>query len=268
MRISLELVPRDKNHLIEDLRYARENIPGIDTINIPDLLKFPIRSWEGCIYAKDYFRNTIPHIRAIDYEEENKLCRLVDFLIKNEIEEILIIRGDVSPDLRGTINPGASLELIKKIKSEIRDIKIYAAVDPYRNEIKKEMDYLKEKIDAGADGFFSQPFFDLRLLEIYADALRGFSVFWGVSPVITKKSREYWESRNRAYFPTHFESTMEWNILFARKVIRFCEENGFNLYFMPIRVDLRMYLNGIFNKHAPSLYSGQAAYHRQNILTL
>ena len=38
--------------------------------------------------------------------------------------------------------------------------------------MKKELDYTKKKIDAGADGLFSQPFFDLNLAEIYLDQLQ------------------------------------------------------------------------------------------------
>ena len=37
--------------LQRELQQVRENFPGINTINIPDLLKFSLRSWDACIQA-------------------------------------------------------------------------------------------------------------------------------------------------------------------------------------------------------------------------
>ncbi|WP_265351665.1 hypothetical protein [Leptospira soteropolitanensis] len=36
------------------------------------------------------------------------------------------------------------------------------------------------KIDAGADGFLIQPFFDLRLIDIFTEKLRGKNVYIGM----------------------------------------------------------------------------------------
>jgi len=105
-------------------------------------------------------------------------------------------------------------------------------------------------MDEGVEGFFSQPFFDLRLMEIYAEKLHNFEIFWGISPVITHKSKSYWESRNRAYFPKGFEPTMDWNLDFANKAMDFCRQTNGNIYMMPIRVNLEEYLSGIFQKNA------------------
>lgn len=51
-QISIELVPRNREDLLLELQQLRHHFPDIDTINIPDLLKFPLRSWEACILAK------------------------------------------------------------------------------------------------------------------------------------------------------------------------------------------------------------------------
>jgi methylenetetrahydrofolate reductase (NADPH) len=126
------------------------------------------------------------------------------------------------------------------------ELEIYGAFDPYRNNIRYELDYLLAKEEAGASGFMSQPFFDLRLLEIYAEYLEGKRVFWGVAPVLNEGNRNYWESRNRAIFPRSFRPGLSWNIEFAREVWNFCGSNSFNLYLMPIKVDLQTYLEGIF----------------------
>lgn len=249
MRISLELVPRDLEQLKNELELVQQSDFQIDTINIPDLLRFRTRSWEAAETVKGYFPNAIPHIRAIDFPMDQPFP-LTEQLIGKEIGEILIIQGDPCPESGKREYPNPTVDFIRKIKREIPSVKIYAAIDPYRVEIKREMDYMKAKMDEGVEGFFSQPFFDLRLMEIYSEKLRDFSVFWGVSPVVTDKSRAYWESRNRAYFPEGFQPTMEWNIRFAKQALSFCSERNYHLYLMPIRLDLKEYLQGLFSECA------------------
>ena len=46
-RISVELVPRSEETLREELKLIKEKINGVDLINIPDLLRMEIRSWQG-----------------------------------------------------------------------------------------------------------------------------------------------------------------------------------------------------------------------------
>ncbi|MGD2084887.1 MAG: methylenetetrahydrofolate reductase [Candidatus Aminicenantes bacterium] len=243
-RISLELVPRSEEKLITTLDHIKANFDEINVINIPDLLKFPIRSWEGCKIARSYYRNTIPHIRAIDFDLDADFP-LTPFLEDNDIKEILVIKGDESQDMR-SVYPTTSVELIKKIKKEVNGITVYAAIDSYRSGINQEFEYIKQKIDAGADGFFTQPFFDLRLMEIYAEKLENHIIFWGVNPVISQRARQYWEFRNRVYFPVDFETNYHWNITLARRIIRFCKTQGFNIYLMPIKIDLKRFLEEIF----------------------
>jgi methylenetetrahydrofolate reductase (NADPH) len=37
-----------------------------------------------------------------------------------------------------------------------------------------------------------------------------------------------------------------WNVDFGRRVLDYCGRHGFNLYLMPIKVDLEAYLSGVF----------------------
>jgi methylenetetrahydrofolate reductase (NADPH) len=126
------------------------------------------------------------------------------------------------------------------------ELRVYVAFDPYRSNIRYELDYLRAKEEAGTEGFMSQPFFDLRLLEIFAEFLEGKQVFWGIPPVLSESSRNYWESRNRAVFPRNFRPDLYWNVDFSRRVLDFCEAHGFHLYLMPIKVDIAACLSGLF----------------------
>ena len=47
-------------------------------------------------------------------------------------------------------------------------------------------------------------------------------------------------------FPNEFEPTLQWSIDFAHKAMDFAEKNKGSVYFMPIVVDIKKYLNGIF----------------------
>lgn len=243
-KISIELVPRDRDTLQKDLQLVRDNFTNIETINVPDLLKFSLRSWEACIQAKQLFKQTIPHLRAIDFDLSQPFP-LTDKFKEAGFDSVLIIAGDQPQDMSRRVYRTSTIELIRAIKEELPEMKVYAGIDPYRTGIKTELDYVKRKIDAGADGFFTQPFFDLRLMEIYSDLLAGLDVFWGISPVMSARSKDYWDNLNNAIFPPDFEPTLEWNRAFAKKALSFCQKTDSNIYFMPIRVDLVEYLEGI-----------------------
>jgi methylenetetrahydrofolate reductase (NADPH) len=244
MRISLELVPRTKESVLEEAEKISKNLKKVNAINIPDLLRFELRSWVACGHVKPYFQNVIPHFRAVDIDLNEPLPMAV-FLKENHFKEIIVISGDISQDMSRKMYPSDVLEVIKKFKREIPGIRIYAAFDPYRQGIHKELDYAHAKRDAGADGFFTQPFFDLRLFDIYAELLQSYEVFWGVSPVLSMNSKNYWETRNKVIFPKDFQPNLEWNRDFAKAVLGRITSMDGNTYFMPIKASVLDCFNGI-----------------------
>jgi methylenetetrahydrofolate reductase (NADPH) len=157
MRISLELVPRSKESILEEVQKISKNLTKVNAINIPDLLRFDLRSWVACGYVKPFLKNAIPHFRAVDINLREPL-QMANFLKENHFKEIIVISGDISQDMSRKMYPSNVLEVIKKFKREIPGIKVYAAFDPYRQGIREELDYAHAKTDAGADGFFTQPF--------------------------------------------------------------------------------------------------------------
>ncbi|MDR2370804.1 MAG: methylenetetrahydrofolate reductase [Treponema sp.] len=246
MIIALEAVPRSPEALVETAKTASA-FPEIRIINVPDLTRFKIRSWEACgiLAGNGAAFSFMPHLRARDFDPQKPFPHAVLFRSLG-IDRTLVIAGDAaSTDTAGIAGAAPTISFIKKLKSEMPELSIFTAFDPYRSNIRYELDYLHEKKEAGAAGFFSQPFFDLRLLEIYAEYLEGADVYWGISPVLSDKNRNYWESRNRAIFPKSFRPNFFWNVDFGRRVLDFCEKRGFNLYFMPIKVELKTYLSGL-----------------------
>ncbi|TGK26083.1 methylenetetrahydrofolate reductase [Leptospira stimsonii] len=244
-KILLEVVPRDNETLLKEVNYIKNNFNQISGINIPDLLRFETRSWIYATLIKNVYSKAIPHLRAIDFDIDN--CEyIIEYLQTNQIESVVVIKGDPPTDMSKKVFPTTSVKLIKKLKKEIGHLKVYAAIDQYRSGIKEEFDYIEMKKDAGADGFLTQPFFDLRLIDIFTEKLNGTEVYIGISPVVTEKSQSYWESRNRAYFTKDFKPTLDWNVQFAKDVISYCSKNELNTYLMPIRINLESYLTKIF----------------------
>ena len=242
--ISIELVPRTEASLRKELALVSSHFPTINRINIPDILRFEMRSWQGCQIAGETFGKTIPHLRAIDFDP-NVPLPIADIVTAKHIEAVLVITGDLPQDMGHKCYRTNCLEMIRRLKRELPDLKVYAGLDPYRSGIKEEIDYVRAKLDAGADAFFSQPFFDLRLMEIYQNFMNDCTVYWGVSPVLTENSQNYWENKNNAVFPPDFEPTLEWNRGFAKQALEFARSTNDNVYFMPIRTDIAAYLDGI-----------------------
>ncbi len=233
------------------MRTEMENVfrrfQDFDMINIPDLLRFDTRSWEACNEAKRFCPNTMPHIRAIDIDMKKPLP-MAEYLTENGIKEVLVLTGDPPQDFKRRIYPTTSVDLIRKFAKELPEIKVYAALDQYRSGVRTELEYCARKEDAGAVGFYTQPFFDERFLELYAEHLEEYEVFWGISPILGINSLLYWETKNRAIFPKGFEPDWDCNVAAGKKVYKKIEEIGGNVYFMPIRTDAVKYLEEILGK--------------------
>ncbi|MEM7184916.1 MAG: methylenetetrahydrofolate reductase [Spirochaetota bacterium] len=244
MKYSIELVPRQIEQLEVDIKTIQK-YQRIEYINIPDLKRFKIRSWEPVELVNKYKYSFIPHLRSIDFNI-NDMSKIENIITQHDLNKILLVTGDPPQDMSYEVFPTSTLELCKKLKNTFPELTIYGAIDPYRSNIKDEIEYLNQKIDQGFDGFFSQPFFDLRLLEIFLEQYESYEIFWGVSPVTSVKSKNYWETRNRATFPNVFQPTLEWNINFAKQVIQYLKDRSQNIYFMPIKINLEKYLGGIF----------------------
>lgn len=244
MRISVELVPRDEMTLLRDAVLLRDRFPCVNQLNIPDLLRFPLRSWEACRITHAHFPVSIPHVRAIDLPADGVLTEVEQILGKG-FSEVLVVSGDQPQGDARRLSPATAVTVIQRLKREWPGLKVYAAYDPYRQGLRAECEYAAQKLDAGADGFFTQPFFDLRLLEMHAEFLAQHTVFWGITPVTTETSRAYWAETNRVIFPRDFAPTLDWNQNFARCALELLRGAGGNVYFMPIRVDLERYLAGV-----------------------
>ena len=247
-KVSVELVPRSKENLKEQLHLIKDTLPDncIDIINIPDLLSCELRGYEGAIIAKEYAKSVMPHIRAMDIDITKPLP-MAEFIKKNGIHKVLVIEGDPPSDMSHEVYPTETTDVINKFRMELPEVDVYAGIDQYRSSMKSERYRIRRKLQAGAKGFFTQPFFDLRLLGMYEDMLDGIETYWGASPVMSVRSMSYWEQKNNVVFPKDFHPTLEWSVDFSKRMKEIVMAHDGNLYLMPIKANLAAYLKGVFS---------------------
>ena len=248
MKISYELIPSSLENVQKQLKWL--NGREFDLINIPDIPKFSLRSWDITLSEND-FRNvdhSIYHIRAIDFDLNTDSLKNI-ILNKGLLRKrLLIIKGD-STDRSRQVFDTSVLDMIKKVKEISSEIEVYVAFDPYRQSIKAELSSMNAKAEAGADYFMSQPFFDTNLIKSYSKLFDSSKLFFGISPVVSEASKSYWENVNNVQFPIDFEPTYDWNDNFANLALDVIESYGANAYFMPIKVDLDRYFEPIDLSH-------------------
>ena len=132
-RIAVEIIPRDEASLQADIDVIKK-YPQVDCVNIPDLMSFDLRPWQAAKVTQPALP-TIPHVRAMDIDLSKPLPMREDF-IKLGIKEVLIIVGDPPKDLTRTVYPTETIDVIRKFREELPEVKIYAGIDQYRSGIR------------------------------------------------------------------------------------------------------------------------------------
>src|SRR5690606_12186761 len=152
----------------------------VDVVNVPDLAHFALRGWEAAVTVRSFAGGryrAVPHLRAMDIDPVRPWLPAAD-LRRAGVDEVLVVTGDPPSDMGHAVTGASAVHVIKALKAAHPDWRVYAALDPYRNGFAEERDYVLRKLDAGADGFFTQPFFDLRLMGVWRDLMGSVPVFW------------------------------------------------------------------------------------------
>lgn len=243
--ILVELVPRDLRSVTEDAQKILNEYPQVTGINVPDVLRLTNRSWQVAEHFMMKGIDVVPHIRSIDHSLETTVEQ-ISSLTNKGLKKVLIVTGDPPQSLSVETHPITPMMVIEELKTKHPNLKVYCGLDPYRQSFREELAYCQQKIKAGADGFFTQPFFDPELARIYIEQLESVELFIGISPVTSEGSYNYWITRNNAIFPKNFGLSLEENCELSRRIISTATAYGKNSYLMPIKVDPHAYLNRLF----------------------
>ena len=241
----LELVPRDLDHCLQLAKEVKAKFPHIEGFNIPDILRVPHRSHEVAALFLESGLDVIPHVRTIDRPVEDTL-KLVEGLLERGLKRVLFVTGDLPTGLSQRVYRHSPEELIQACKKRFSGLKVYAGLDPYRSKLIDELEKAHHRLDMGADGLFSQPFFCPNLAQFFLKQLDSADLFLGVSPVLTEPSLTYWQTRNQAVFPGDFALNMERNIEIAHEIINESRKRDQHIYLMPIKTDVVPYLEAVY----------------------
>jgi methylenetetrahydrofolate reductase (NADPH) len=245
MQIALELVPKDLDSLLKESQMRMADFPKISAINIPEIRSVEIKSFEASAHLLKNGTAAIPHFRLID-KTLGSLEELIEKLIPLGLKQTLLISGDPPIDMPDFVPSGVKApEAIKHIKSKFPQLKVYAGQDSYRQSFKRELDYCKQKLDAGADGFFTQPFFSEGLLAQWLEQLPETEMWIGLSPVTGAGSRNYWETVNQVVFPPNFKFDLDGNCIMGRRILTLIESAKKDAYLMPITISADKYLHAL-----------------------
>lgn len=163
---------------------------------------------------KEYGITPVVHLTCLNYST-SEIDELLADLKKNEIENILALRGDRNPDIEPKKEFLYAADLVKYIKAH-GDFDVCGACYPEGHteaeSIVTDIQHLKEKVNAGASHLISQLFFDNNLFYGFQEKakLAGIEVpiEAGIMPVINKAQIERMVTLCGASLPEKFQRIM------------------------------------------------------------
>ncbi len=157
----------------------------------------------------------LAHLTCVSSTRE-KVEQVLTQLKARGIENVLALRGDIPADQETPKEYRYASELIREIKQR-GDFCIGAACYPegHVESVNKsvDMDYLKEKVEAGCDFVTSQMFFDNNILYSYLYRIRekGITVpvIAGIMPVTNAKQIRRITQMSGTYLPARFMAVVD-----------------------------------------------------------
>ena len=157
----------------------------------------------------------LAHLTCVSSTRE-KVHQVLEQLREKRIENVLALRGDIPADGVTPREYRYASQLIREIK-EFGDFCIGAAcypeghVDSANKSV--DMDYLKEKVEAGCDFVTTQMFFDNSILYSYLYRIRekGITVpvIAGIMPVTNARQISRITGMSGTYLPSRFKSIVD-----------------------------------------------------------
>ncbi|MGM0603066.1 MAG: methylenetetrahydrofolate reductase [NAD(P)H] [Bacillota bacterium] len=166
------------------------------------------------LLKENYGVEPLAHLTCINSTREN-IDDILGRLKANKIENILALRGDKPLDGSQTGDYNYAYQLIDYINKN-EDFGVAAASYPEGHleteDLSKDIDYLKQKVDFGVDYLITQMFFDNKIFYDFLNKIRkkgiNVPVEAGIMPVINKKQVGRIIELSDAYFPEKFKKIL------------------------------------------------------------
>ena len=223
--LSFEVFPPKTDTAFENVRAAVEEIAKLR----PSFMSVTYGAGGGTSkYTLDIAKKirdeygvpSLAHLTCVSSTKETVAERIRDLKAAG-IENIMALRGDLTPELVGADRSGwpyrNAVDLIRELKESGADFCIggacYPEVHPESANQKEDIQHLKEKVEAGCDFLTTQMFFDNNLLYNFLYKIReaGITVpvVPGIMPITNAKQVERAVQMSGSFMPQRFKALVD-----------------------------------------------------------
>ena len=223
--LSFEVFPPKTDSSFDSVRSATEEIAKLR----PSFMSVTYGAGGGTSqYTLDIAKNikeryhvpTLAHLTCVSSTSETVRERIGQ-IKEAGIENILALRGDLTPELEKSDRSGWAYEHAIDLIREIREVggdfcigcACYPEIHPESKNQKEDIAYLKEKVDAGCSFMTTQMFFDNNLLYNFLYKIResGITVpvIPGVMPITNANQVERAIKLSGSFMPQRFKSLVD-----------------------------------------------------------
>ena len=196
LSLSFEVFPPKTDSTFESVKHATEEIASLR----PAFMSVTYGAGGGTSrYTLEIAKNikerysvpTIAHLTCVSSTKETVRAKIAEIRAAG-IENVMALRGDLTPELRGSDRSEwdyrHAVDLVRELRECGEDFCIggacYPEVHPESRDQKEDIRYLKEKVDAGCDFLTTQMFFDNNLLYNFLYKIREAGVTVPIIPGI------------------------------------------------------------------------------------
>ena len=225
LSVSFEVFPPKTDTAFESVKRATEEIAKLR----PAFMSVTYGAGGGTSkYTLDIVKNikanygvpTLAHLTCVSSTRETIRARIEDIRAAG-IQNVLALRGDIPETLsnadRSAWDYQHAVELVRELKATDADLCIggacYPEIHPESKSQKEDIQYLKEKVDAGCDFLTTQMFFDNNLLYNFLYKIReaGITapVIPGIMPITNGNQIERALKLSGSFVPQRFKSLVD-----------------------------------------------------------
>ena len=198
--ISFEIFPPKADYPIDTIFNAIDELYNMD----PDFMSVTYGAGgstkDKTVEISSYIQNkynltSIAHVTCIS-SAKSEISNILNSLEENNVQNVLALRGDYPKDsaialpIDGFKNSVELIEHFKRNSNLCVGAACYPEKHPDASNLNEDIDFLKRKMDAGADFLVTQMFFDNELFyDFYDKAVQkgvNLPIITGIMPILNK----------------------------------------------------------------------------------